>query len=195
MADPTFHQKRQWGRARQMPAAPVIGEIDPDAITLLDGASPREPPTAPAPLHLGDERDNVMNLDEVGELELAPPPAARWRYAISSGQLYDHDKPFGPPGYAGTGKGRNNTAMVQEKNVGPLPPGRYSIGEGYRHPTLGPLTMKLEPLPGTQMHGRDLFRIHGDNRAGDASKGCIVLSPDIRAAIARAGGDLEVTPD
>lgn len=137
----------------------------------------------------------MVNLDEVGELELAPPPAARWRYAISSGQLYDNGKPFGPPGYAGTGKGRNNPAMVQEKNVGSLPPGRYSIGRSYRNPKLGPGTINLEPLPGTQMHGRDLFRIHGDNQAGDASEGCIVLAPDIRAAIAQAGGDLEVTPD
>lgn len=40
MADPTFHQKKHWGRAHQRGAAPVIGEIDPAAITLLDGASP-----------------------------------------------------------------------------------------------------------------------------------------------------------
>ena len=85
--------------------------------------------------------------------------------------------------------------MVKEKNVGPLPPGRYSIGRAYRHGRLGPVTMNLEPLEGTEMHGRDLFRIHGDNKAADASQGRIVLPPDIRATIAKAGGDLEVTLD
>lgn len=39
MADPTFHQLRQWGRGRQAPAAPAIGQIDPDAISVLDGAA------------------------------------------------------------------------------------------------------------------------------------------------------------
>lgn len=195
MTDPTFHQKKGWARAHQTGAAPTIGEIDPDAIALLDGTSSPKGPAGPSSLHLGEGKDRVLNLDEIGELELAPPPAARWRYAISSGQLYDNNKPFGAPGYAGTGKGRNNSAMVKEKSVGPLPPGRYSIGAPQHHKKLGPGSMYLDPFPENNIHGRDRFYIHGDNSRNDASEGCIVLPPNIRAAIAKGGGDLEVTLD
>ena len=48
MPDPTFHQLRQWGRGRQAPIAPGLSEIDPDAITLLDGPAPPRRPDAPA---------------------------------------------------------------------------------------------------------------------------------------------------
>nr|WP_123336389.1 DUF2778 domain-containing protein [Erwinia sp. JUb26] len=35
------------------------------------------------------------------------------------------------------------------------------------------------------MHGRNLFRIHGDSREhpGEASEGCIILGPDARREI------------
>lgn len=85
--------------------------------------------------------------------------------------------------------------MVRVAMMGPIPPGRYRIGKAYDHPLLGPVTMNLESLVGTQMFGRSLFRIHGNNSENDASEGCIVLPPNIRAAIAKAGGDLEVTVD
>jgi hypothetical protein len=186
----SFQQKKALSQPRAQ-----VSPFDPKSLTPPPDLASAWDEFGASPLHLGDGTANVVNLDDLGETELAPPPAARWRYAISTGQLYDDGQPFGPRGYAGTGKGRNNPAMVKEKFVGPLPPGRYSIGGAYRNPALGPLTMDLKPLEGTEMHGRDLFRIHGDNKAGDASKGCIVLPPDIRAAIARAGGDLDVTLD
>ena len=33
-------------------------------------------------------------------------------------------------GYAGTGAGRNNPAMENVRNVGPIPQGNYSVGTG-----------------------------------------------------------------
>ena len=48
MPDPTFHQLRQWGRGRQALTAPAISEIDPDAITVLDGPVPARIQDAPA---------------------------------------------------------------------------------------------------------------------------------------------------
>ena len=190
MKELTFQQKKALSQPRAQ-----VAPFDPASLTPPPDLAFARGEAGMSPLYLGDGTANVVNLDDLGETELAPPPAARWRYSISTGQLYDNGQPFGAPGYAGKGKGRNNPAMVKEKNVGPLPPGRYSIGAAYRHDDLGPMTMNLEPLPGTQMFGRSLFRIHGNNSENDASEGCIVLPPNIRAAIAKAGGDLEVTVD
>lgn len=116
-----------------------------------------------------------------------------WSYAIGTGVLAQGGETRGR-GYAGRGQGRNNIAMIRVAMMGPIPPGRYRIGKAYDHPLLGPVTMNLEPLPGTQMFGRSLFRIHGDNKAGDASQGCIVLGRTLRESIAQSGDDqLDVT--
>jgi|GEM_PF-3636321 len=48
---------------------------------------------------------------------------------------------------------------------------------------------------GHNAHGRRHFRIHGNNRADDASTGCIVASPQARQAIINSGDTtLEVRP-
>jgi hypothetical protein len=55
--------------------------------------------------------------------------------------------------------------------------------------------MNLDPLPGTDMFGRSLFRIHGDNSAHNASHGCIILSRKLRDQIAASQDRLlDVTP-
>lgn len=108
-----------------------------------------------------------------------------WTYRQSTGELSQSGTSIGH-GYAGTGKGRNNPTMQHVKRTGPLPRGIYTIGEAYKHPHLGPLCMNLEPDAGNQMFGRSLFRIHGDNAAGDASLGCIVMGPSIRKLIAKS---------
>ena len=112
-----------------------------------------------------------------------------WTYAIGTGALARDGEVRGR-GYAGRGQGRNNIAMIRVAMMGPIPPGRYRIGKAYDHPLLGPVTMNLAPLAGTQMFGRSLFRIHGDNRSGDASQGCIVLTRRLREAIVQSGDDL-----
>ncbi len=90
-------------------------------------------------------------------------------------------------GYSGHGEGRNNPAMEAVPRVGPIPKGRYRIGPPYQHPHLGPCVMNLDPMDGTDTHGRDLFRIHGNNAQNDASLGCIILGPAIRRQIADSG--------
>ena len=98
-------------------------------------------------------------------------------------------------GYSGRGEGRNNIEKVKVRMVGPIPPGCYRIGPAYAHARLGPVTMNLDPVPGTAMFGRSLFRIHGDNAAHDASNGCIILSRVLRDAIAASPDRLlDVTP-
>jgi RHS repeat-associated protein len=89
-------------------------------------------------------------------------------------------------GYAGL----NNPAMQSVPFNGPIPQGAYSIGSAYYSHKLGPLTIPLTPLPGTNTFGRWGFNIHGDTPARNhtASEGCIVTGSDVRQAIANCGG-------
>lgn len=116
-----------------------------------------------------------------------------WSYRIESGAVFDNGAKVGV-GYSGHADGRNNPKMVAVPMIGPIPPGKYRIGPAYNHDHLGPCTMNLDPLPGTNTFGRSLFRIHGNNAQNDASHGCVILGPDIRRNI-NASNDrvLEVT--
>lgn len=88
-------------------------------------------------------------------------------------------------GYAGHGAGKNNPEAQELSNIGPIPAGRWKIGKPFDHPHLGPLTLPLVALEGTQTFGRMLFRIHGDNpeHIGASSDGCIILPRDVREQI------------
>lgn len=113
-----------------------------------------------------------------------------WTYRIATGQM------LGPKGevfvgYSGAGhslaEGRNNPAMQASVGKGPIPVGRYAIGIAHESQHTGPITMDLDPMAGTETHGRSLFRIHGNNAENDASHGCIILPPDARKTIAASG--------
>ena len=108
-----------------------------------------------------------------------------WTYIQRTGHLIDPDGELFASGYAGNGAGLNNPAMQFVVRIGPLPVGRYTIGEPYDHPRLGPLTVNLTPDAGNDMRGRAAFRIHGDNARGDrsASQGCIVTNRQTRQDI------------
>src|SRR5882724_9194668 len=105
-----------------------------------------------------------------------------WAYSQTSGVL-KHNATVVGEGYSGFGEGKNNSATEAVEGIGPIPKGRYAIGRGYNHPHLGPCVMNLQPIKGTDMLGRSLFRIHGDNMNHDASHGCIVMNHDIRLMI------------
>lgn len=91
-------------------------------------------------------------------------------------------------GYAGTGAGRNNPAMDNVPNVGPIPSGNYTVGTGHAGGHTGPQTLNVDANAGTDTHGRDLFRIHGNNARNDASQGCIIMGRTTRDTISNAGG-------
>lgn len=108
-----------------------------------------------------------------------------WVYSQTDGKMY-HDGELFATGYAGRYGGKNNHAMQNVPDIGPLPCGIYRIGDGYDHEGLGPLTMNLKQDVANEMFGRDFFRIHGDylgDLAKMASKGCIVLNHGYRVAI------------
>ena len=120
-----------------------------------------------------------------------------WRYSQSTGILTGPAGTAIAAGYSGNGAGLNNPMFQDEKDRGPLPQGRYLIGDlEAQHDRLGANVMPLIPDPSNEMFGRGDFWLHGDNSArnGTASEGCIVLPLWARMQI--AGSDdrqLEVT--
>lgn len=113
-----------------------------------------------------------------------------WTYHITDGAMYG-EKGERFAGYSGAGHsaaaGRNNAAMCDVQNVGPIPPGLYLVGAPHDSPHTGPYTMNLDPTPQTNTFGRSAFRIHGNNQADDASHGCIILPPAARRAVWESG--------
>jgi len=116
-----------------------------------------------------------------------------WNYDQQSGVIY-HDAAPVEKGYAGHGDGYNNPDMQDVHDVGPLPRGRYIIGNPRDGGPHGPFVLPLAPDPSNQMFGRSAFLIHGDKKSGppkSASNGCIILSRPTREKIA-ASGDREL---
>lgn len=111
-----------------------------------------------------------------------------------TGQMFQ-DGTYLSTGWAGQLRGQNNPAYQGVSNVGPLPQGKYTIGQPYLHPVLGPVVMNLDPAPSNQMFGRSSFRIHGSSHLNPdlSSHGCIVLPRFAREHIAASDDcDLEV---
>lgn len=105
-------------------------------------------------------------------------------FNTETGEFFDGET-LVTTGYSGTGAGRDNPGMEHVQGVGPIPRGEYKIGPVYNDVHgLGPVVMHLDPLPGTDTFGRDLFRIHGDNTEHDASHGCVILPRNVREKVA-----------
>jgi hypothetical protein len=118
-----------------------------------------------------------------------------WTYKQSTGELIDADGMIVATGYSGAMEGRNNPAMQERHNLGPIPQGTYAIGpprdlQGGPH---GPYVLPLIPQKGNAMWGRSGFLIHGDSvsNPGTASEGCIIMPRPIRNRI-NASGDFFV---
>lgn len=122
-----------------------------------------------------------------------------WTWNSANGNLSRGGELVGT-GYAGGDKGQrpdgvNNPALQNVHNVGPLPQGKYTIGEFLDRPTLGKFAGQLIPAPENEMYGRSGFYIHGDTEEMNqsASDGCIILPYTIREQIANSGDtDLQV---
>jgi hypothetical protein len=106
-----------------------------------------------------------------------------WTYSQGTGKLFDPEGKHVATGYSGKGRGKNNCDMQHVRNVGPIPQGIYTIGKPYNSAKVGPFALPLTPDPSNEMHGRSAFLIHGDNKTGTASEGCIILGRMIRDRI------------
>jgi len=117
-----------------------------------------------------------------------------WRYEQRTGRLlhYETDDSTAERvaiGYAGAGDGKNNPDMQDVQNVGPLPVGKYEIGEPSDTKTHGPYVLHLTPDPANEMFERSGFLIHGDSvvHPGTASEGCMIFARSIRERIWDSG--------
>jgi len=108
-----------------------------------------------------------------------------WIYDQSTGDL-THDDEFVGTGYSGAGRkpaeGRNNPAMEGVKKKGPIPAGEWRIGAPRDSAHTGPFSIDLSPV-NHDAHGRSAFMIHGNNKADNASEGCIIMARGIRETI------------
>jgi hypothetical protein len=115
-----------------------------------------------------------------------------WTYSQSTGRLR-HNGVLVGRGYSGHGLtaagGRDNPAMQNVPNQGPIPQGQWRIGPAHRDPHKGPVVMRLTPV-GHSTFGRSGFLIHGNNTANNASEGCIILGPALRRQIAHSGDNV-----
>jgi hypothetical protein len=111
-----------------------------------------------------------------------------WTYNQLTGILSKDGETLGT-GYSGFEDGRNNPAMQQVEDVGPIPKGVYEIGLPHDTASHGPHVMALSPAVATETFGRSGFLIHGDSVAdpGTASHGCIILARDLRDKISASG--------
>ncbi len=117
-----------------------------------------------------------------------------WQWEQETGRLGQDGAPVAI-GYSGAGAGKNNPAMQEEHNVGPIPRGSYTIEAPVDTVTHGPYVLRLEPAAENEMFGRAGFLIHGDSvvHPGTASEGCIILARPVRQQIWESNDtDLEV---
>lgn len=112
-----------------------------------------------------------------------------WIYEQSTGKLSSTESGYLSTGYSGAPAGKNNPAMQNVPNVGPIPVGRYLIGSPIDSPEHGPFALPLTPDAANQMFGRSGFLVHGDSipHPGDASEGCIIQPRDARIFVWNSG--------
>lgn len=113
-----------------------------------------------------------------------------WIYVQRTGRLLAQNGSLLAVGYAGHAEGKNNPAMQDVHNVGPLPCGGYTLCAPVDTHAHGPYVLFLTPDLTNQMFGRTVFRIHGEKLAlppGSASEGCIILPHAARVQMWESG--------
>lgn len=113
-----------------------------------------------------------------------------WTYKQSTGELLDPTGQHVANGYAGGNCGQNpegvnNPKMQDMKHIGPLPVGKYDLGEVIAESHLGPYVIPLIAHPENEMYGRSGFYMHGDNAKlnKSASEGCIIMPRIVRVRV------------
>jgi hypothetical protein len=124
--------------------------------------------------------------------------AQAWTYAQKTGELQQDGKHVAH-GYSGAGAGKNDPAMQQVANVGPIPQGDWTIaGPPADTQDHGPYVLHLQPAPQTETFGRGGFLMHGDSidSPGCASQGCVIVPRPAREQVWNSGDrDLKVVAE
>ena len=131
----------------------------------------------------------------IARLSLRPDPRnMHIRYSQSTGDFHlieGETSTLLGRGWAGRHEGKNKPDMDHLKNYGPLPRGWYRMGTPFKHPKVGLYSIRLHPLPETDMKGRDGFLIHGPSSSpkkfGHESEGCIIAYRVLREKIVSTG--------
>lgn len=117
-----------------------------------------------------------------------------WTYEQATGKL-SRDGEVVATGYSGAPpEGKNNPAMQEMHNVGPIPRGTWKVtGLTLTRTDHGPFVLHLTPQDGTDTFGRAGFLMHGDSieHPGTASEGCIIMPREVRELV-WASGDKEL---
>jgi len=84
-------------------------------------------------------------------------------------------------------QGKNNAFYCDTHNIGPLPPGIYSIGAWGSY-NVGQNAAPLTPISCPELYGRGGFYIHGQEEPGninygEESEGCLVVPHNDRLKI------------
>lgn len=124
----------------------------------------------------------------MGETIDFPSGERAWVYEQRTGRLL-LDGNLIAIGYSGHNEGKNNPALQEIHELGPLPRGWYDIGDLFYSRDHGPDCLRLTPRPETEMFGRAGMLIHGDKIGdpGAASLGCIIMARLVRQRIAQSG--------
>jgi hypothetical protein len=151
--------------------------------TVLQPAPDRQPTSR---LPISPQERPTINLE------------AAWTYAQTTGDLQQDGKHIST-GYSGANEGKNNPAMENVPNIGPIPRGDWTItGPPVDSKDHGPYVLELNPAPATDTHGRSSFLMHGDSKEhpGSASHGCVILPRAVREEVWNSGDrDLEVVAE
>jgi hypothetical protein len=107
-------------------------------------------------------------------------------YVQKTGQFRLGEKEIAK-GYSGHGEGKDNPDKEKVVGVGPIPAGLWTIGKARDFKGMKNC-FDLSP-DGHDAHKRSAFLIHGDSKdkPGTASRGCIILGPEVRKKIAESG--------
>ena len=139
-----------------------------------------------------------MNLGSNDEIVVGGIDAFAWTYTQKTGELQQDGKHIAT-GYSGAGVGKNNPAMENVQDVGPIPHGNWTIvGPPADTPDHGPYVLRLQPNADTDTFGRSGFLMHGDSKEspGCASHGCVIMPRPVREQVWTGGDrDLEVVSD
>ena len=108
-----------------------------------------------------------------------------WVYNSADGTLRHDGELLTMTGWSGHDLGRNNPAMEEDHDIGPIPRGKWAIGGAEDGTHLGPIAMPLTALGDTNTFGRSGFFIHGASsiHPSESSHGCVILPHDIREQI------------
>lgn len=101
-----------------------------------------------------------------------------WTYSQKTGALKDASGKLWGYGFAGQQIGLNNPDAEDQKNIGPLPQGKYTMTKWFAlHPRVGAAAIELTPDLSNQMFGRSEFFIHGLDIMDPlhSSEGCMVF--------------------